>query len=110
MVFPLFFAIDSSQFPLPAGEQQHIRESLHKGFYFSQLQRGLVDSVWFPHPVSEAAEHITLQLLEYYQYCLPAAGRYQLAAGIVTDKWIGIGQLPKRGTQVIVEIRSSSLL
>lgn len=66
------FAIDSSQFPLPAGEQQHIRESLDKGFYFSQQQQGIIDSVWFPYKVSEAAEHITLQLLEYYQNCLPA--------------------------------------
>lgn len=71
--FHCSFAIDSSKFPLPSGEQQHIRESLHKGFYFSQLHKGLIDSVWFPYPVSEAAEHITLQLLEYYQYCLPAA-------------------------------------
>lgn len=87
------FAIDSNRFPLPAGEQQHIRESMHKGFYFSQQQNGVIDSVWFPHPVSEAAEHITLQLLEYYQYALPAEadtgwqGVLSLTNGIVSASY-----------------------
>lgn len=67
-----FPVIDSISFPLPQQEQQHIKESLHKGFYFSQRHNGIIDSIWFPHNVSAAAEHITFQLLEYFQYHLPA--------------------------------------
>ena len=64
-------SITRIQFPLPEKEQEKLLNDLHKGFYFSQKEKGDIDSVYFPQPVSDAGEYIIIQLLEYYQYILP---------------------------------------
>lgn len=69
--YGFFPEITRSSFPLPQNQQLVIREVLHKGFYFSQYSTGKMDSLWFLYNVPKAAEHLTLQLLEYFQYYLP---------------------------------------
>lgn len=60
------------RFPLSATEQASVAQILRDGFYFSQYSIGIIDSIWLPAKTSASAEHIILQLLEHYQYCLPA--------------------------------------
>lgn len=69
--YAAFPAITHCRFPLSQKEQAFIQESLQQGFYFSQFRDGIIDSVWFPRRVSDAAEHLIIQLLEHYQYYLP---------------------------------------
>jgi hypothetical protein len=71
--YGFFPEITQSSFPLPQKEQQAIREVLRRGFYFTQYSTGRMDSLWLPNNVAAAAEHFTMQLLEYYQYYLPIA-------------------------------------
>src|SRR5689334_1729713 len=66
-----FDSISQLQFPLPVKEQKRLLADLHKGFYFSQKESGVIDSIWLPQSVSDAGEYIIAQLLEYYQYVLP---------------------------------------
>ncbi|MBO9566969.1 MAG: hypothetical protein J7621_29625 [Niastella sp.] len=67
-----FPVIGHCRFPLPATELVAVRQSLRDGFYFSQHANGVIDSIWLPAAITAAAEHIILQLLEHYQYYLPA--------------------------------------
>lgn len=68
-----FTNIERCRFPLPAVVQQTIRDLLGAGFYYSRSYSGLVDSIWFPGEVTEAAEHVVVQLLEPFQWSYPLA-------------------------------------
>lgn len=70
--FHAFFpTIDRCRFPLPASVQQSIQGVLSGGFYYSRSYAGLVDSIWFPAAVTDAAEHVVVQLLEPFQWSYP---------------------------------------
>ncbi|WP_276485284.1 HEAT repeat domain-containing protein [Paraflavitalea pollutisoli] len=74
-MYACFLSIDQCRFPLPLSVQQSIQSLLGKGFYFSRTRQGLIDSVWLPGAITEAAEHVVIQLLEPFQWSLPASTR-----------------------------------
>jgi hypothetical protein len=91
--FCSFETIDSLLVPLPEKEKAVLRQHLQEGFYFSQFTNGIIDSLYFPHHFSESAEHFAVQLMEYYQYYMPAAPtkswqkQLLVADGPVTATW-----------------------
>jgi hypothetical protein len=87
--FCSFTQVDRIHLPLPEADQLQVKEDLLKGFYCFQRQNGVIDSIYFPYPFSDAAEHITVQLLEYYQYYLPALPMAVWQKQVqVTDGWV----------------------